>query len=177
MTKLSPEQRGYGQAHRARRRGIAPMVEAGIVRCARCGELIRPGEPWDLGHVDGTERMVHSGPEHRRCNRATELRGNHLLAMLENTRSACRHSHSWSGRRAPLALLPLRVIVSEHATSPGLLDRQYAIPSEASGSSSDAPRRPAFRPLAGRRFSRRLIWKEQRAGAPQALARCLSSSA
>ena len=118
MTKLSPEQRGYGQAHRARRRGIALMVEAGIVRCARCGELIRPGEPWDLGHVDGTERMVYSGPEHRRCNRATELRGNHLLAMLENTRSACRHCHGVVDA-PPLALLPLQVIVSEHATSPG----------------------------------------------------------
>ena len=72
MAKLSPEQRGYGQAHRARRRAIAPMVEAGMVRCARCGELIAPGSPWDLGHVDGTVRRVYSGPEHRRCNRATE---------------------------------------------------------------------------------------------------------
>ncbi len=61
--KLSPEQRGYGHAHRTRRRGIAPMVEAGIVRCARCGELIRHGEPWALGHLDGTERTVCSGPE------------------------------------------------------------------------------------------------------------------
>jgi hypothetical protein len=49
------------------------MVEAGIARCARCGELIARGEPWDLGHIDGTERMVYSGPEHRRCNRATWL--------------------------------------------------------------------------------------------------------
>jgi hypothetical protein len=47
------------------------MVEAGVVRCARCDELIEPGEPWDLGHVDGTERTIYSGPEHRRCNRAT----------------------------------------------------------------------------------------------------------
>jgi hypothetical protein len=29
------------------------MVEAGMVRCARCGDLIHAGEPWDLGHVDG----------------------------------------------------------------------------------------------------------------------------
>ena len=71
MTKLSPEQRGDGQAHRTRRRAIAPMVEAGIVRCARCGEPIEPGTPWDLGHVDGTERKIYSGPEHRRCNRQT----------------------------------------------------------------------------------------------------------
>jgi len=46
------------------------MVEAGLVRCARCSELIEPNEPWDLGHVDGTERTVYSGAEHRRCNRA-----------------------------------------------------------------------------------------------------------
>jgi hypothetical protein len=48
------------------------MVEADMVRCARCGELIAPGQKWDLGHVDGTERTVYSGPEHRMCNRQTE---------------------------------------------------------------------------------------------------------
>jgi hypothetical protein len=55
------------------------MVEAGIVGCARCGQIIEPGTPWDLGHVDGTERTVYSGPEHRLAkdcpagsNRATE---------------------------------------------------------------------------------------------------------
>jgi len=53
MTKLSPEQRGYGQTHRTRRGAIAPMVEAGMVRCVRCSELIQPGTPWGLGHVDG----------------------------------------------------------------------------------------------------------------------------
>ena len=45
------------------------MVNAGMVRCARCGEQIEPGTPWDLAHVDGTERKVYSGPEHEngRC--------------------------------------------------------------------------------------------------------------
>ena len=37
------------------------MVEAGMARCARCGELIEPGTPWDLGHVGSTERKVDSG--------------------------------------------------------------------------------------------------------------------
>jgi hypothetical protein len=71
MAKLSPEQRGYGHAHRARRKRFAPLVEAGLTRWARCNEFIQPGEPWDLGHVDGTEHTVYSGPEHRRCNRQT----------------------------------------------------------------------------------------------------------
>jgi hypothetical protein len=47
------------------------MVGSGMVRCARCSELIEPGAPWDLGHVDGAARKVYSGPEHRRCNRQT----------------------------------------------------------------------------------------------------------
>jgi hypothetical protein len=71
------------RAHRARRRRWAPLVEAGVVRCTRCGELIRPGEPWDLGHVDGSERTVYSGPEHRRCNRAT------------NTHRRTPHTRRW----------------------------------------------------------------------------------
>jgi hypothetical protein len=66
----SPEDRGYGPAHKAARSQLEPFVLAGGVKCARCGESIRPGEPWDLGHVDG-DRTRYSGPEHRYCNRAT----------------------------------------------------------------------------------------------------------
>jgi hypothetical protein len=75
--------RGYGAKHQALRRGIAEQVEAGLVRCARCGELIAAGEPWDLGHVDGSDRTVYSGPEHQWCNRATE------------THKRWRHSRRW----------------------------------------------------------------------------------
>lgn len=69
----SPEQRGYGQAHRELRAQLAPIVEAGRVRCARCGEPIAPGAAWDLGHVDD-DRSRYAGPEHRACNRATAAR-------------------------------------------------------------------------------------------------------
>ncbi|WP_395705136.1 hypothetical protein [Rhodococcus ruber] len=63
-------QRGYGRDHRNMREAWRPMVEAGTVRCARCGRPIRPGQPWDLGH-DDHDRSRYRGPEHQGCNRAT----------------------------------------------------------------------------------------------------------
>jgi hypothetical protein len=36
----------------------------------RCGELIAPGAPWDLGH-DDHDRSQYIGPEHRSCSRAS----------------------------------------------------------------------------------------------------------
>src|SRR3954454_20462834 len=68
--RLPRDVRGYGPAHQALRAELAPHVAAGGVRCARCGELIAAGEPWDLGHVD-EDRSRYAGPEHQRCNRAT----------------------------------------------------------------------------------------------------------
>jgi hypothetical protein len=41
-------------------------VAGGYVACSRCGLLIEPGTPWDLGHPDSGSS---GGPEHRRCNR------------------------------------------------------------------------------------------------------------
>jgi hypothetical protein len=70
---LSTTARGYGAAHRRLRASLAKQVSAGGVRCARCGGAILPGEPWDLGHHD-LDRSRYTGPEHRRCNRATAAR-------------------------------------------------------------------------------------------------------
>jgi hypothetical protein len=64
----------YPGSHQAIRRALAPQVAAGTVTCWRCGQLIRPGEPWDLGH-DDHDRSIYRGPEHAgRCNRAAGAR-------------------------------------------------------------------------------------------------------
>src|SRR4029077_7308564 len=65
--------KGYGSGHQRTRRDYARLVATGKVDCARCGGPIDPGEPWDLGHVDG-DRRRYQGPEHRACNRATSSR-------------------------------------------------------------------------------------------------------
>lgn len=61
------QERGYGAAHDALRRRWAPKVALGRVDCSRCGERIRPGEPWHLDH-DSTDRSRYLGPSHESCN-------------------------------------------------------------------------------------------------------------
>jgi hypothetical protein len=65
--------RGYGASHQALRKQLAPLVAAGCCRCSRCGELIKPGELWDLDHND-LDRTRYNGPAHRHHNRATATR-------------------------------------------------------------------------------------------------------
>lgn len=59
---------GYGPMHKSRRAQLAPAVATGNIACARCGNLIRPGQAWDLDHTDDRTGLL--GPSHRSCNRA-----------------------------------------------------------------------------------------------------------
>jgi hypothetical protein len=73
----------YGADHRRLRRQIDATVKKGFARCARCGELIDPNEPWDLGHNDN-DPTSYNGPEHRRCNRQTST---HRIQPSRTSRS------------------------------------------------------------------------------------------
>ena len=67
------QQRGYGAEHSALRMRWALIVAQGRTRCARCGKLLDPHQPWDLGH-DDHDRSKYAGPECVPCNRATSGR-------------------------------------------------------------------------------------------------------
>lgn len=60
-------QRGYGVEHQRTRTTLDIRVQAGLVNCARCGQRIKPGEPWHLDH-DDTDKTKYLGPSHARCN-------------------------------------------------------------------------------------------------------------
>ncbi len=62
-------ERGYDAAHRRLREQLDPIVAAGQAVCRRCGNQIKPGQPWDLGHH--ADRTRPPSPEHRICNRQT----------------------------------------------------------------------------------------------------------
>ncbi len=88
-TRGKTSARGYGNRHQALRKQWAPKVAAGEVLCARCGRPIVPGTPWDLGHSD-TDRRFYTGPEHRRCNRATAGRRKHRGTAAQPARPQSR---------------------------------------------------------------------------------------
>lgn len=68
--------RGYGQAHRKATEAMRPVVEAGGVRCVRCGATIVAGllrrrdgklvRNWVLDHND--DRSGYLGAAHLLCN-------------------------------------------------------------------------------------------------------------
>ena len=66
-TRKKLRDRKYGvMAHSRVRYELREVVASGTARCVRCGELIEPGTPWDLGHDDKMPQY-YSGPEHARA--------------------------------------------------------------------------------------------------------------
>src|SRR5262245_36902807 len=64
MTKRADHLLRYGHRHRQMRERVARSVAAGVVRCARCGELIHPDQQWDLDHADGAGPLDYLGASH-----------------------------------------------------------------------------------------------------------------
>lgn len=64
--------RGYGRPHQLLRQQWAKRIAQGGVKCWRCGQVLTPGEPWELGH-DDYDRSVYRGPEHRSRNRGAPV--------------------------------------------------------------------------------------------------------
>jgi hypothetical protein len=64
----------YGVRHRQLRARWNRRVQRGEVLCAKCGLLIEPGTTWDLGHVPSGGPADYRGPEHSKCNRATQFK-------------------------------------------------------------------------------------------------------
>jgi hypothetical protein len=80
----------YGHVPRSYRKRWKSEVDAGRVKCARCGRPIVPGQLWDLGHIDG-DSSRYAGPEHARSadcpmggNRATAKRDRRAARELRN---------------------------------------------------------------------------------------------
>lgn len=61
----STTQRGYDYTHQKLRRALLPAAYG--QDCPKCGEVMMPGQPLDLGHTD--DRTGYTGMEHATCNR------------------------------------------------------------------------------------------------------------
>lgn len=71
------QQRGYDATHDRLRRSWAPKVERCEVKCARCDQLILPGQTWHLDHKN--DRTGYLGPSHERCNTSAGGRAAHQM--------------------------------------------------------------------------------------------------
>lgn len=98
---------GYGARHQRLRRELAPLVDAGMMRCGRCGDRIRPGTPWQLDHLDHPLAhqlgLYRANPaSHRRCNIASAQgrpprhrnRGPTAAELFFNTKPVVRQHES-----------------------------------------------------------------------------------
>lgn len=54
----------YGADHQALRKQFEPLVNAGVITCARCTKPIAPFTPWHLDHLPNGD----SAPSHPHCN-------------------------------------------------------------------------------------------------------------
>ena len=91
--KPSRHQRGYGNAHEARRRNLEPYVRSGLAICTRCGQPIKPGDRWHLDHRD--DRAGYLGASHALCNlRAAAAKTNAIKARTRGS-APLRWSREW----------------------------------------------------------------------------------
>ena len=77
--------RGYGWSHQKERAKWAAIIAANGAICWRCKRIIRPGDPWDLGHHD-IDRTRYMGPEHAACNRAAAAQSKARRRMASQRR-------------------------------------------------------------------------------------------
>jgi hypothetical protein len=56
----------YGWQHQKLRKALLPHAAGSL--CTRCKQPIRPGEPVELDHLEGTVRQ-YRGWAHKACNR------------------------------------------------------------------------------------------------------------
>lgn len=89
MARPTTGQRGYGRSHKEERARWAPKVDAGLVDCARCGQRLEPGRPWDLGH-DDRDRGKYNGPEHLTCNRSAGGKNGRAVQLAGRGRQTSR---------------------------------------------------------------------------------------
>lgn len=65
----SSSQRGYGSQHQTeRQRWVKRIQVLGQIQCATCPTIIKPGQPFDLGHNEDRRRYI--GPQCIPCNRS-----------------------------------------------------------------------------------------------------------
>jgi len=90
---------GRGRRGQLVRADWAPAVQAGMVACHICGQLIHPGQLWDIDHlvplaVDPSLNWEpgNQRPAHRRCNRSRGAKqGNRRRAVFRGQQTP-RHS-------------------------------------------------------------------------------------